>query len=113
MSRRNATTIRITASPPLRADSVCDSSEGKPRTSETRSRRASAMFGLFAGVRAVPLRVDGHHALDRDERALGDRLVDRDALIRAHVAQAVAQLRQRDHLHVLADRLLVGGDEGL
>ena len=30
---------------------------------------------------------------------------------RAHVAQRVAQLRQRDHLHVLAARRLVGGDE--
>src|SRR5689334_1268581 len=96
---------------PLSADRRCEVFDGKPRIAERRSSRSSAMTRLFAGYSRFPLWVDRHHALDRDQRALGDLRVDRDELIRAHVTKAVAQLRQRDHLHVLADGLLVGGDE--
>src|SRR5215210_6733803 len=52
---------------------------------------------------------DRDHAVDRDPGPLGEQGVDPHH--GRQVAQGVAELRQRDHLHVAARRRAVGGDE--
>src|SRR5690606_23518192 len=51
---------------------------------------------------------DRDHALDRDSRLFVDLI--RNAYLELHVTQAVAQLRHRDHLHVLSEGHRMGLD---
>src|SRR6266568_3260986 len=77
----------------------------------TRSQKRTVTVLRTATGRSYAALADRDHALDRAAGALGDLRLHRHDVL--PVAQRVAQLLQRDHLHVLADRLLGDGLEPL
>src|ERR1043166_8130512 len=83
---------------------------------QLRPVRSAACSSLSFGIDRIPLRLppptpgtsaQRDHALDRTARAGGDLGLDRDLVL--PVAERVAQLLERDHLHVLAERPLRDG----
>src|SRR6202044_2882247 len=82
----------------------------RPQSATTRSTGSTPSAPrLTPADRTCRSSADRDHPPDRDPGPIGNLRRDLD-LVHA-VAQRVAELRQRDHLHVAAVGGLVGGDE--